>query len=90
VADLPDLLADQHHARSPEDKDVVGVLVALQGGVPAGTDLEVAELGGQVVLPMVEDLSSHAAKGVPVLLVGEDGNALPGVVALESLDHPEG
>src|SRR5690606_14140047 len=83
------LVADQHAPAAPQDQHGMGVLVALEGGMTAGGDLEVAPLGARGRF-VEQHLAGHVPKGRDAfLLVAQQLHAFPAkTVAGASDDRP--
>lgn len=82
-----DRVAHQHLAAASDDHDGMLMVVALQRGVPASTDLEIAKLNRQIALTLPEGLPSDVAKMRALFLVGVDVHALPPVIRLMMSNH---
>lgn len=85
--DSPDPAPQIDPALSPADPDHMDVGVALEGGMTTGPHFEVAQLKREILASGEEDLSGDGTERVPVLLVGEEGNALPAVAGKKPADH---
>lgn len=75
-------------AASAQDQHIVEVFVALQCGMAAGGDFEVAPLGWEGVFAFKEDLAGDVLVGAAVL-VGEEVYLFPAKV-LEAADVAHG
>ena len=87
-ADVGYFIAYHALALAAQDQHVVEVFVALQRGMAAGGDFEVAPLGGEGVLAFEQDLAGDVFVGAAVL-VGEEVYLFPAEV-LEAADVAHG